>query len=227
MDDLFGDIDIADLWTPFFCVSTNISRAYRQVHDSGSLRDAIRSSCSIPGLFPPFQLLKQLLVDGGLVDNLPIDVMAESCRGPIIAVDVYPYERHKEDGERRPRKRLVELLARLKPFSYKGPWLFDVLMHATLVGSQYTTTVSLSSHPPALYLVPELEKFRVLDWRAYEADLPGGVRQRQARDRGGRAPAHSLGGAARGHGSALALTPLANRSTPARGGNPGRCRNSS
>jgi predicted acylesterase/phospholipase RssA/CRP-like cAMP-binding protein len=174
MDDLYGDIDIADLWTPFFCVSTNISRAYRQVHDSGSLRDAIRSSCSLPGVFPPFQLLKQLLVDGGLVDNLPIDIMAESCRGPIVAVDVYPYERHKEDGERRPRKRLVELLARFKPFSYKGPWLFDVLMHATLVGSQYTTTLSLSSHPPALYLVPELEKFRVLDWGAYEPIFQAG-----------------------------------------------------
>ena len=175
MSDLFEDIDIADLWTPFFCVSTNISRAYREVHDSGSLRDAIRSSCSIPGLFPPFQHLKQLLVDGGLVDNLPIDVMAESCRGPIIAVDVYPYDRnHKDDGEGRSCKRFIDLMRKFKPFAHKGPWLFDVLVHATLVGSQHTTMLSLSNHPPALYLVPELAKFRILEWGAYEALFQAG-----------------------------------------------------
>jgi NTE family protein len=171
MEDLFEDIDIADLWTPFFCVSTNISSANRQVHDSGSLRDAIRSSCSIPGLFPPSQLLRQLLVDGGLVDNLPLDVLAESCHGPTIAVDVYPYHRN---GEGRPRQRFVDALRRFKPFAHKGPWLFDVLVHATLAGSQNATTLSLSSHPPALYLVPELTKFRVLEWRAYEAIFQAG-----------------------------------------------------
>ena len=53
LGEFFEGVDIADLWIPFFCVSTNLSRAYSQVHDSGSLQDAIRSSCSIPGLFPP------------------------------------------------------------------------------------------------------------------------------------------------------------------------------
>jgi predicted acylesterase/phospholipase RssA/CRP-like cAMP-binding protein len=174
MRNLFEDIDIADLWTPFFCVSTNISRAYREVHDSGSLRDAIRSSCSIPGLFPPFRLLKQVLVDGGLLDNLPIDVMAERCRGAIIAVDVYPYRQGKADTEGRSGKRLVDLLGAFAPFAHKGPWLFDVLVHATLVGSQHLTALSLANHPPALHLVPDLGRFGVLDWRAYEAIFQAG-----------------------------------------------------
>jgi predicted acylesterase/phospholipase RssA len=167
--DLFEGIDIGDLWTPFFCVSTNISRGYSEVHDSGSLQSAIRSSCSIPGLFPPHLLLEQILVDGGLIDNLPIDVMGELCRGPIIAVDVFPYQRHKKHAGSRPRGRLANLLDRLKPLAHGGVWLFDTLVHATLAGSQRTTAMSLSRHPPALYLAPELAKFRVLDFRAYEA----------------------------------------------------------
>ena len=171
MRELFEDIDIADLWTPFFCVSTNLSRAYRQVHDSGSLRDAIRSSCSIPGLFPPFQLLQQLLVDGGLIDNLPLDVMAEYCRGPIIAVDVYPYRRNRDDGGQAPRQ---DLRRKSERPSHKGPRLFELLMHATLVGSQNATTLSLSSYPPALHLTPDVARFRVLDWRAYEAIFQAG-----------------------------------------------------
>jgi predicted acylesterase/phospholipase RssA len=176
MEELFEDIDIADLWTRFFCVSTNISRASSEVLDSGSLRGAIRSSCSIPGLFPPYQLLKQLLVDGGLINNLPIDVMAERCHGPVIAVDVFSYKRNKGGGGAAagPRERLLHLLRKYKPFSTAGPWLFDVLVHATLVGSQHTTAQSLERHPPALYLAPDLGNHRVLDWRAYEALFEAG-----------------------------------------------------
>ena len=185
MDELFEDIDIADLWTRFFCVSTNISRASSEVLDSGSLRGAIRASCSIPGLFPPYQLLKQLLVDGGLINNLPIDVMAELCHGPVIAVDVFPYRRNGGEAAVSPRKRLLNLLRKYKPFSTAGPWLFDVLVHATLVGSQRTTALSLERHPPALYLAPDLGRYRVLDWRAYEALFEAGyVSAKRALDSG-------------------------------------------
>lgn len=185
MDELFEDIDIADLWTRFFCVSTNISRASSEVLDSGSLRGAIRASCSIPGLFPPYQLLKQLLVDGGLINNLPIDVMAELCHGPVIAVDVFPYRRNGGEAAVSPRKRLLDLLRKYKPFSTAGPWLFDVLVHATLVGSQRTTALSLERHPPALYLAPDLGRYRVLDWRAYEALFEAGyVSAKRALDSG-------------------------------------------
>jgi predicted acylesterase/phospholipase RssA len=179
MDALFEDIDIADVWTPFFCVSTNISRADSQVHDRGSLRDAIRSSCSIPGLFPPFEVLRQLLVDGGLVNNLPLDVMASVCRGPIVAVDVFPYQRHqgpRTNGTWRERtvQGLVGALRKLKSRPISGPLLFEVLMHATLAGSQHTTMHALSTHPPALHLVPDLGSFGLLDWRAYEAIFQAG-----------------------------------------------------
>ncbi len=164
MQTLFEDLSISDLWTPFFCVATDIVQARPHVHDSGSLRDAIRSSCSVPGLFPPYQVLKDLLVDGGLVDNLPIDVMSERCPGPVIAVDVIPFQRH---GQERAWGTLGRVLRRLKPQADVGLPLFDTLMHATLTGSQRTTEMTRTTHPPALYLTPQLGQFGILDWRAY------------------------------------------------------------
>jgi predicted acylesterase/phospholipase RssA len=177
----FEDVDFADLWLPFFCVSTNISSARSEVHTAGDVWSAIRSSCSIPGLFPPFVALRQLLVDGGIVNNLPLDVMAERCRGPIIAVDVFPYR----SSERNKPKAPPGLLRRLRPPAFVGPRIFDILMHATFVGSEFRTERSLSSHPPALHLVPSLSRFGILDWRAFESLYQAGYDSaRQALEEG-------------------------------------------
>jgi predicted acylesterase/phospholipase RssA len=161
----FEDIDFADLWIPFFCVSTNISSARCEVHSSGDVWGAIRASCSIPGLFPPFAMLGQLHVDGGLVNNLPVDLMAERCQGPIIAVDVFPYRR-SHLARPWPETGLLRLL---RSPAFAGPRLFDIITHATFAGSEFRTESSLSRHPPALHLVPSLTRFGILDWRAYEA----------------------------------------------------------
>jgi predicted acylesterase/phospholipase RssA/CRP-like cAMP-binding protein len=169
LDGLFGDLAILDMWTPFFCVATSIVRARAEVHDRGRLRDAIRSSCSIPGLFPPFKAVKDLLVDGGLVDNLPIDAMSERCPGPIIAVDVFPYQRHKSEKTRELAEGLsARVVEWLKPSRDLGPPLFDILMQSSLLGSQRTNELSRAHHPPALYLTPQLDRFRILGWHAYE-----------------------------------------------------------
>ena len=161
----FPDIDFADLWVPFFCVSTNISSARCEVHTSGDVWSAIRASCSIRGLFPPFAMLGQLLVDGGLVNNLPVDLMAERCHGPIIAVDVFPY-RSPQLNKPPPATGLLRML---RSPAFAGPRLFDILTHATFAGSEFRTERSLSRHPPALHLVPSLTRFGILDWGEYEA----------------------------------------------------------
>ena len=52
--------------------------------------------------------------------------------------------------------------------------IFDILMHATLVGSQHATEMSLSRNRLALYLEPQLSRFGLLDWRAYESLFQAG-----------------------------------------------------
>jgi NTE family protein len=84
-----GEVDVEDLWLDFFCVSTNLSRAAPHVHRTGLAWRAIRASMSIPGIFPPVPMGDEVLVDGGLVDNLPVDDMRRGHHGiTVVAVDV-------------------------------------------------------------------------------------------------------------------------------------------
>jgi lysophospholipid hydrolase len=89
LDLMYGDDHIEDLWLRFFCVSTNISRTELMIHQRGLLRDAVSASMTLPGVTPPVVAPGgDLLVDGGVLNNLPTDVMRQLGPGPIIAVDV-------------------------------------------------------------------------------------------------------------------------------------------
>lgn len=84
-----GDVDIEDLWLPFYCVSTNLSRNRPEIHRRGRGWRAVRASMSIPGIFPPVAEGGDVLVDGGLVDNLPVAEMRRAHEGvTVVAVDV-------------------------------------------------------------------------------------------------------------------------------------------
>ena len=86
-----GTWDIEDYWLPFFCISTNLTTAQTVIHRRGNSWRAIRSSVSIPGILPPVSCDGALLVDGGVLNNLPVDVMREiNPFGTVIAVDVTP-----------------------------------------------------------------------------------------------------------------------------------------
>lgn len=71
---------------PFRCVATDLVRAREVVFSSGSLFDALRATMSIPGVFAPLRLGNQVLVDGGVLNNLPIDVVRAMGAEVIIAV---------------------------------------------------------------------------------------------------------------------------------------------
>ena len=84
-----GDLDLEDLWLDYFCVSTNLSRNVAKVHRRGPGWRAVRASMSIPGVFPPVADAGDVLVDGGLVDNLPVGEMRRAHAGiTVVAVDV-------------------------------------------------------------------------------------------------------------------------------------------
>ena len=107
------------------------------------------------------------------MDNLPIDVMVGRCRGPIIAVDVFPYRRAEGTNGNSVNHRRG-FFRRLKPLAEQMPPLFDIMVRSTFVGSQHAVEGFLSSHPPALYLAPEVAKFGILEWGAYEALFQAG-----------------------------------------------------
>ena len=84
-----GDRRIEELPLRFFCVSCDLIARKAVVHRLGPLVDAVYASLAIPGVFPPVATKDgKLLVDGGVLDNLPVETMASKGEGFVIAVDV-------------------------------------------------------------------------------------------------------------------------------------------
>jgi predicted acylesterase/phospholipase RssA/CRP-like cAMP-binding protein len=88
---LFGDVQIDDLWVPFFCTSANLNRSELKIHTRGSLAKAVLAATRAPGVFPPVVYDGELHVDGGVINNVPVDLMKDFCnQGLTIGVDVAP-----------------------------------------------------------------------------------------------------------------------------------------
>lgn len=166
MDTIGGDKRIEDLWLPYFCVSAILNRAEVKVHTRGPLVKSVLASSRAPGIFPPIVWDDDLLVDGGIVNNLPVDVMKEFSNGGIvIAVDVSsaPESAKTADyGLSFSGWRLA--LRKLNPFS-KGiypPSIIKVLMQTIDFSSEsYRRRVADAAD---LYIRPPLEGFRFDDF---------------------------------------------------------------
>jgi predicted acylesterase/phospholipase RssA len=87
----FGERDIEDLRLTYYALSTDLTTSRAHVHDTGSVVLAIRATSAIPGVMPPVPHGDALLVDGGVLNNLPIDVArVHAPLGNLVASDVAP-----------------------------------------------------------------------------------------------------------------------------------------
>jgi NTE family protein len=85
---LLGSKRFDDLDIPFRAVAVDITSGEEVVLQSGSVARAVRASCSIPGIFEPTELDGRLLVDGGLVNDVPTDVVRDMGADRVIGVDL-------------------------------------------------------------------------------------------------------------------------------------------
>lgn len=82
--------DFIDLPVAFSCVATDIDRAEAVVMADGSLVDALRATMAVPGVFTPVLREERLLVDGGLINNIPVDVVKKMGADLTLAVELVP-----------------------------------------------------------------------------------------------------------------------------------------
>ena len=115
---LFGDTCIEQLRLPLYTVSADLVSSAMVVHRTGLVFEAVGASMAIPGLAPPVPRHASLLVDGGILNNLPVDIMAAGEAGPIVAVDVM--RRLEGEGEAGEALR---------------PTILETLSRATVLGS--------------------------------------------------------------------------------------------
>ena len=106
---------IEDLPVPFTAVATDIRHRREVLFNSGSLYDAIRSSISMPSIFTPNRIGDMLLIDGGVVNPVPVNRVQRTPGDILVAVDLNgPYiekqEEEPEDKKSRLRGRLERIV---------------------------------------------------------------------------------------------------------------------
>jgi predicted acylesterase/phospholipase RssA/CRP-like cAMP-binding protein len=183
MKRLFGEVCIEDLPVGFFCTTTNLTRAEPVVHDRGPVWLWTRTSCSIPGLAPPVCREGDLLVDGGLLNNLPVDVMRQRCNGVVIGVDVTSGVDLRTTAELRPHVSgwplLWERLAHARRANVTAfPTIVDILSRTALVGS--IRDAARMEAQCDVYLQPQVEQFAMTDFREIDALVDAGYQATEA-----------------------------------------------
>lgn len=167
---LFDDVRIEDLWLPYFCVSSNLTRSEIKVHDRGLLWSCVRASGSLPGIVPPVILDGDLHFDGCLLNNLPMDVMRRHVgHGKVIAVDVVPpvMARRVQSQFECPSGWQI-LWSRLNPFvtTIDVPNIAYVLQRAGELGAVHARQRLIEQHLADKYLAPKfVEDYEILDFK--------------------------------------------------------------
>ncbi len=177
----YANKDIEDLSIPYFAISTNLTQKKQKIHTSGPLYQAIRASISIPGIFPVCWEDNNILVDGGLFNLFPIDIMANfSDVNQIIAVDsssilepffLFPCAKH------------VSGLSLLKEkFLHKKnifPTICPLLSRMADLGGQMKKNQLIESNIATLYIRPPIDDYGTLDFYRYDAIEEIGYRYSQ------------------------------------------------
>jgi NTE family protein len=173
----FGGTNIEDLWIPYFAVSTNLSSYELHRHDRGDLFEAIRASGSIPVLLPPVYTADgEMLVDGCLLDNVPIRMMHELKSGPNVVVSFHIPELERFDVDYGALPTRGELIrASINPLARgklpAAPGLTTVLMRSLMAGRQ---DYQRHMRPGDALMVPPIPKdMGILDWHRHTELVQG------------------------------------------------------
>jgi predicted acylesterase/phospholipase RssA len=165
--------DIEDYWLPFFCVSTSLTTGKAKIHRLGNSARAIRSSVSIPGVLPPVPEKDELLVDGSVLNNLPIDIMrAMNPHGTIIAIDVIGDRGMKARGDYGLSvSGWHEALSRFNPRrrSIRSPNIGGVILQSMMVGSYLFRDGLLEQGLADFYLKIDVTGVGLLQFEAVQA----------------------------------------------------------
>jgi NTE family protein/lysophospholipid hydrolase len=180
---MFGTTTIEMLWRPFFAAACNLSQAATTVLDSGLLWRAVLASNSPAGLLPPVVRNGDLLVDGAILDNIPVAAMRARLgtplekrhgNGTVIAVDVDIRDELAAPPDTQRLSARETLKAWLGLGTCRSPGIGDILYRAGHIGSlqQKARTSTLADR----YLAPPVDVFPLMAYRQAEAIVAAGYR---------------------------------------------------
>jgi len=170
-----ADARIEDTWRPFFCIASNYSRAFEAVLRRGSLARGVRASCAVPGLLPPVPIDGDLMVDGGVFNNYPTDVMARTGVARIVGVSI-SRDAHQDVGYDEVPGGWTLAWDKLTGSrrKYRVPSLMATLTSAATLYSASRERFSESLTDLEFRL--SLPSVGILDWRAFDHAVGVGYR---------------------------------------------------
>ncbi len=165
----YSSKDIADLPYNFFGVSTNLSTNSVYLHRRGPLWHAVRASGSLPTILPPFITDEgDILVDGGVLDNVPVAIMREAKAGPNVVVNLRAdageeWRVETKYHQLRTRWRLFRDLILRRKARYPFPNIVEIMSRSMVVSSAGAIGRNLSQ-ADVLLMPPIPETMKILDW---------------------------------------------------------------
>ncbi len=170
LERFFGDTKIENLNIPYFCISSNLVDGCATVHREGLLRDALRASIALPGILPPLIMNGGVHVDGAVMNNFPVNVMAHLHRGMTIGVDVA-------------RQKGINAEDFINPPGFFRWALQHGLQEAPPIASllMRTATISHGSNEASrqnvdILVLPDVSGVELRDWKAYDTAVEAGYR---------------------------------------------------
>ena len=165
---------IEDLLHPYFAVAGNMTEQKQAVMKRGMLWQALSASYAIPGVLPPVAIDGALYVDGGVVNNLPVDVMEDFDAAHIISVDLLGETHRRKVIETVPSgsQALRDRFRPRKSRRYRVPGILTTLLTATMLGS--LERQKAMRERADICLVPDLPRISLLDWGKFEKTIEHG-----------------------------------------------------
>ncbi len=99
LDRVFGEVRIEELSRSFYCASVDLRESSLRIDRDGLLAEAVAASIALPLIAPPIRREQSLLVDGSLLDNLPLAPMSAGGEGPVLAIDIKSGDEHGDERE--------------------------------------------------------------------------------------------------------------------------------
>lgn len=168
---LLSDIQIEDLWLPYFCISANLNRSELKIHLEGPLAKAVLAATRAPGVFPPIVYDGELHVDGGIINNVPVDLMKTfNNEGIVVGVDVSPpHELNPVHDYGDEVSGWSAFWRRCNPFSKRRIYTPSILL--VMIRTLEYTGISyknLRIKQADMYMYPQLLRFKRTDFHLVE-----------------------------------------------------------
>lgn len=148
---------------PLAVPAVDIERAELLIYQEGPLYPPVCASNAFPGLFTPVAYQGRHLMDGGIINNFPVDVIRTMTSRPVLAIDVRPSPKGSLQLNRQAPKSLIGKL--LTYFKDGIPLTVDILMQAYTITQSRLIEITCAMHPPNVWLRPELpDDFDIQDF---------------------------------------------------------------